>query len=355
MSFTPDYANLQKSAYNKKIKRIPLYDHIISAKVMGEIMGCGDFTSLFGQGKEGKREYLKRSIDFCLMTGYDCIPFECSTGSVMPGSGSLGGHKDGIIKTREDFEKYPWKEIPDMFFNAYDETYTLLGELLPDGMKAVGGPGNGVFECVQDITGYMDLCYIREDDPELYRDLFFAVGDMMSAIWSRFMKKYGDIYAVCRFGDDLGFKSTTLIAADDIRELVIPQYKRIIDTVHSYNKPFLLHSCGCIFNVMDDIINVAGIDAKHSNEDVIAPFTDWVERYGKKIGNFGGVDTDVLSQESPEQIKRYVFEILEKLDAMDDCGGIAIGCGNSIPDYIPASGFMAMNEAVREYRGDFAK
>ncbi|MDR1030283.1 MAG: hypothetical protein LBL76_05370 [Treponema sp.] len=46
-------------------------------------------------------------------------------------------------------------------------------------------------------------------------------------------------------------------------------------------KPFLLHSCGCIFKVMDDLI-AARIDAKHSNEDAIAP-------YGRRIGNFGGL------------------------------------------------------------------
>ncbi len=28
---------------------------------------------------------------------------------------------------------------------------------------------------------------------------------------------------------------------------------------------FLLHSCGCIFEVMEDIL-ATGIDAKHSNE-----------------------------------------------------------------------------------------
>jgi uroporphyrinogen decarboxylase len=41
---------------------------------------------------------------------------------------------------------------------------------------------------------------------------------------------------------------------------------------------------------MDDIIEVAKIDAKHSNEDDIAPFSEWVDRYGDRIGNFGGVE-----------------------------------------------------------------
>ena len=27
-------------------------------------------------------------------------------------------------------------------------------------MKAIGGPGNGIFECVQDVVGYTNLCYL---------------------------------------------------------------------------------------------------------------------------------------------------------------------------------------------------
>ena len=77
------------------------------------------------------------------------------------------------------------------------------------------------------------------DDPELYRDMFFKIGESNLKIWNRFLKEYGDIYCVCRFGDDLGFKSNTLIPTDDIRTLIIPQYKKIIDAVHSAGKPFL--------------------------------------------------------------------------------------------------------------------
>ena len=38
---------------------------------------------------------------------------------------------------------------------------------------------------------------------------------------------------------------------------------------------------------MDDVIAL-GIDAKHSNEDVIAPFERWIELYGDRIGLLGG-------------------------------------------------------------------
>ena len=70
---------------------------------------------------------------------------------------------------------------------------------------------------------------------------------------------------------------------------ILPQYKRVIDQVHLSGKKFLLHSCGNIFPLMEDILNL-GIDAKHSNEDQIAPFRVWIDKYSQRIGLFGGFD-----------------------------------------------------------------
>jgi uroporphyrinogen decarboxylase len=345
--FKPDYNHILNAARNIEAKRLPLYEHLISDKIMEQILGKQFSQYLTGTEAE-VGEYFKNYCEFFRVMGYDSVMFEACIGPAMPGSGSLGGHKDGEIKTREDFEKYPWDEVPELFFKKYSTQFKKLRENMPEGMKAVGGAGNGIFECVQDIVGYMGLCYISVDDPELYRDLFKKVGDTNTKIWEGFLKEFGDIYCVCRFGDDLGFKSTTLISADDIRENVIPQYKRIINLVHLYNKPFLLHSCGCIFDIMEDLI-AAGIDAKHSNEDQIAPFPVWVEKYGDRIGNFGGIDTDSVCRLNKQEMKEYIHNVLKQCVGH---GGFAFSSGNSIPDYVPIEGYVNMIEIIREYRGD---
>ncbi|HBE76302.1 MAG TPA: hypothetical protein DDW65_00745, partial [Firmicutes bacterium] len=341
--FTPDYTNVVKAAKNITPPRIPLYEHHISEAVMEEILGV-PFAHLLNEGENGKREYFRNFSRFFKEMGYDTVSMERGIAGIMPGSGALTAHKPGVIKTRADFEQYPWDEVPDLFFTSYADDFRILGEEMPAGMKAIGGPGYGIFESVQDIVSYTELCYISADDPELYADLFKTVGDVFVKIWSEFLRRYADTYCVCRFGDDLGFKSATLIPPAAIRKHIIPQHKRVIDLVHSYGKPFLLHSCGKIFDIMDDMINVAGIDAKHSNEDQIAPFSEWVDRYGDRIGNFGGIDTDHLCSKSPQEIKKIVKDVYEYSKTK---GGFAIGSGNSIPNYVPAEGYLAMVEAVR--------
>lgn len=280
--------------------------------------------------------------------GYDFFNYDLNIGGAMPNSGALGGHVDPAIKTRDDFNKYPWEDIPDIYFEKYGEYFEALKDTNVD-MMAFGGPGNGIFECVQELTGYEGLCYIKADDEELYADMFCKIGETNYKIWERFLSKYSDCYCAFRFGDDLGFRSSSLISAEDINVHVIPQYKKIVDLIHTTKKPFLWHSCGNIFNVMDDVINKVGIDAKHSNEDEIAPFWVWVERYGDRIGNFGGIDTDAVCRLPIPVMRDYITEVVSKSKGH---GGFAFGSGNSIPDYVPVENYIAMNEIIRELRGE---
>ncbi len=347
--FTPDYTNIVKVANNIWVDRIPLYEHVIGENVIKCATGCTPFALMNSDDDAESVEGFRQYWNFWKTMGYDTASYEFCSGSAFFGSGALGGHVKGAISDRADFERYPWDEVEEKFFSLYHRQMVNFAKAVPEGMKAIGGVGNGIFEAVQDIVGYMDLCYIKADDEELYYDIFKAVSDVQYKIWTRFMKEYSDVFCLLRFGDDLGFDTATLISTQDIKKAVIPHYRKITDLVHSYNKPFLLHSCGNLFNVFDDIITDANINAKHSNEDKIAHFSVWVDRYGDRIGNFGGIDTDVLCRYDRAYIREYVLDSLSRVKGK---GGIAFSSGNSIPDYVPFEGYLAMVETVREWRND---
>lgn len=348
MGFEPDYTHILNVARNIQPQRIPLYEHAINEPFIDKVINK-NITELMQGTQSDKKEYMNYYVNFFKDMGYDTISFERCITSILPDGGALGGHKKGIIQSRQDFEKYPWGGIKEEFFREFSEDFEVLREGMPEGMKAIGGVGNGVFECVQDLVGYTDLCLMSFDNPELFRDLFLKVGDIILDVWDEFLKRFGDIYCVCRFGDDLGFKDATLISPNAIRTHIIPEYKKVVERVHAYHKPFLLHSCGNIFSIMDDLLDVVQIDAKHSNEDVIAPFSVWVDRYGDRIGNFGGVDVGLLCQASEQEIKAYVKDVIKYARGHK---GFALGSGNSIPEYIPVEGYLAMIEAAREVRGE---
>lgn len=345
--FLPDYQNLVRAATNHRTGHTPLYEHNISPYVMEQVLGK-EFRSLVAGDTADLREYFRHFCGFFREMGYDTVSFEGCITPVLVGGGSLGQHKPPTIKDRDDFEKYPWEEILPRYQAKYGPQFAAVRETLPLGMKIVGGVGNGIFEVVQDLVSYTELCYISSDDPELYEDIFKKVGALNLSVWQWFLKEYGDICAVARFGDDLGYKSGTLLSPKDTKKHILPQYKPIIDEAHRYHKPFLLHSCGCIFDVMEDIIAL-GVDAKHSNEDQIAPFPEWPERYGDRIAFFGGIDTDAVCRLSPQELRSYIYSVC---DMCVPFSGFAFGSGNSIPDYVPAENYTRMVEIFREYRGE---
>ena len=257
------------------------------------------------------------------------------------------GGMAGPIQTRDDFNKYPFKELPKIFWETYTPHLEAIRSTLPPGMKAFGGCGYGIFESAQDLVGFEQLCLMQFMDPNLFRDIFKKIGDLYSILWTKMVKDYSDIFVFFRMGDDLGHKSSTMLSPGTIKEQILPQYKRVIDIVHKGGKKFLLHSCGNIFSIMDDIIET-GIDAKHSNEDQIAPFDSWITEYNDRIGLFGGIDLNTLILNDYDEVKRIVKE--EGLRYRNMAKGYGLGSGNSIPDYVPVESFFAMVEAAQEIR-----
>ncbi len=345
-TFEPDYRYMLQVMANGKPARMPVYEHIIDPVVMEKILDVS-FAELIDGDEKDRNEFFKHYCRFFKEMTYDTVSFEMLIVDLLPGHGAIFGGCAGPIQNRSDFEAYSWEDIPRLFREKSVPCFDALRNNIPDGMKALGGVGNGVFEISEDLVGYEYLSYMMLDDPELFRDLYVKIGDLILEIRHNFLEDYNDLFAICRMGDDLGFKTSTLISPENIREHIIPQYKRIAGQVKSFGIPFLWHSCGNIFDVMDDVI-ATGINAKHSNEDAVAPFDTWIERYNDRIALLGGIDVDILCRETPENVFDIVYERGKRF--RDTAKGYALGSGNSIPDYIPPETYLAMIEAAKKIR-----
>lgn len=343
-SFEPDYTNVRKVLYNERPERLPLYEHNIDLPFIEKFIGE---EIPFGDKPEDFDEHYRKVTGFWKNNEYDAFSYEALVCEVFPGHGAIKGGMKGPIQNRADFERFPWDEIPTIFWKKYTPHFEAIRKVMPPGMKAYGGCGYGIFEASEDLVGFEYLCLMQYEDPELFADLYQKIGDLYITLWTELNQKYNDIFAFYRMGDDLGFKTSTLLEPETIRKFILPQYKRVIDLIHSNDKKFLLHSCGYIFGIMDDIINL-GIDAKHSNEDQIAPFEKWIELYNDRIGLFGGFDLNLLILNKYDDIYREVLEKGTKFRSMTK--GYGLGSGNSIPGYIPVEGFQAMVDAVKEIR-----
>jgi len=219
---------------------------------------------------------------------------------------------------------------------------TEAGKDLPEGMKfVIYGPG-GVLENAISLVGYDNLCVMIFEEPELAKNIFDAVGSRLVSYYEQFIEN--DLVCAIISNDDWGFKTQTMLSPADMRKYVFPWHKKIAEVAHKHGKPVALHSCGYLEEVMEDVIEDMKFDAKHSFEDTILPIEDSYEKYKGRIALLGGIDVDFVCRASPEEISKRSREMLERTAKY---GGYALGTGNSVPEYVPQSGYFAMVDVIR--------
>ncbi|MFQ3548321.1 MAG: uroporphyrinogen decarboxylase family protein [Armatimonadota bacterium] len=338
---TPDYRRLTEVLTGKKADRIPIYEFFSDPNIQMEAI---DNNNLPDPSNLGNDEELNTLIRNQYYLGYDYLPanvdlnFSGLTGlQSMDSEGNIRYFLDeqhNAITSREDMEKYPWPKPEDLSYHRIE----YCSKYAPEGMKVVANLGGGLFEWGTWLMGTENFCLKIYEDPDFIKDFLKRVNDQQVAAASE-SAKHEDVIAVI-LGDDLGFKTQTFLPPAILKEYIFPGLKRVCDAVHNEGKPFILHSCGYLNDVMDDLIDFVGIDAKHSYEDVITPVTKAKELWGDRIALLGGVDVDFLCRADESSLRAYVRNIMEK------CGdkGFALGSGNSIANYVPPKSLRIMNE-----------
>jgi uroporphyrinogen decarboxylase len=147
-------------------------------------------------------------------------------------------------------------------------------------------------------------------------------------------------------GDDMGFKTSTLISPQHLRQYILPWHRRCAELAHKHGKFYILHSCGNLKTIMSDLTDDVGIDAKHSFEDVIQPVEEFHQQWSGKVAAIGGVDMDLLARGTEENVACRIRQILE---TCAPAGGYAAGSGNTIANYVPIENYLAMIEAVNKF------
>ncbi len=242
--------------------------------------------------------------------------------------------KRGVITSWEDFKKYPWPSLEKLDLWPFE----FVSKNLPHGMGIFASFSPGVLEVLSnELFGIEAFSYLLQDNPALVEATTNKVGEL---IYGAYKKIIGLDNLVGFFqGDDMGFKTATLLSPEKLRKYILPWHKRFAKLAHDNKLLYIFHSCGCLDSIMEDLIEDVKIDAKHSFEDTIMPVKEFKKKYGDRIAVLGGVDMDKLWRLKKRELRRYVRDIL------DECmsgGGYALGSGNSITNYVPIKNYLIM-------------
>jgi uroporphyrinogen decarboxylase len=321
---------------------LPFYEHVASLAFISSRMET-DVSKLKGKA------YWQCYVDFWLSMGFDCIPMEIPLNVKLPpprnpvqkkGAMSHGSEAGACIFSLEDMQKVKWPpEDAPIDFTPFE----IVAEMLPRGVKIVGGVRGGPFEfATQALLGVEGLAFALVDQPELVESIF----NILNTLYTSAVRKLAEMDAIgaCRQGDDLGFKTSTFLPPALLRKYIFPIYKNMVEASHLHNKPFILHSCGNLKEVYEDIIQ-CGFDAKHSFEDTIMPVRDFKQKYGARITPLGGLDVDVICRYGERELREYTRRCIA--ECFYD-GYWALGTGNSLTPYMPVENYLCvLDEGVK--------
>lgn len=327
----PDFNNLLRVLNHQVPERPTLFEFFLNAPLNKKLAGPA-FTE--DPAMVAQMRLLMASFG---AAGYDYATVRGSTLGFPAGErhrgDSISMNEGAVIHDRASFEAYPWPDPDKLDYSSLEA----VRPYLPKGMKLiVCGPG-GVLENVMSLVGYEATCYLTLDDPKLAAEIFAAVGSRLVRHY-QIVGRYDTVGAMIS-NDDWGFKSQPMLSPDGMREFVFPWHRKIVQAIHDAGRPAILHSCGNLETIMDEVIDDLKYDGKHSYEDAILPVEQVYDKYHERIAVLGGIDLDFIVRSTPAQVRERSLAMLKR---SAKGGSYGLGTGNSVPEYVPQANYFAM-------------
>jgi uroporphyrinogen decarboxylase len=355
----PDFAEFERVLKGEQgPRRVHLVELLIDEEVLQAITERCLGEAWVPLAAETKEPYFEQLVTLYYRLGYDYVPVAQwppnwinhpppkrrrteDTAELSRGQREWVEESGGLISSWEEFEQFPWDKIePDL------SCCELAARNLPEGMKIVVST-NFSEHIFHGLLGIESLSYMMYDEPELVTQVFSRWGQKVYDFYEAVvgMEQVGAIFHC----DDLGFKTSTLISPDALRQHVFPWHKKYAALAHQHGGMFWFHSCGNLYRsgVIEDIIEDVQIDAFHSFQDVVLPVADFKARYGDRVATLGGADVDKMARMDEASLREYIRGILERCTPG---GRFALGTGNSVANYIPVRNYRIMLEEGRRWQ-----
>lgn len=356
----PDFANLRRALVCEgEPKRVPLFEGTVAEEIKSRFLG---------KPATG----LETEVEFFMKAGYDFVPLTIGLRQTMRGEMSgVMGTKDiqtdilkpveaaynpfsdtpktrmwaeegsGVIVDQRTFDDFPWPD-PESF--SY-QTVERLGSLLPPEAKAIVNVGY-VFMASWMLMGLERFCLAIAESSPLVHQLIDRVGSIQLRV-VEILLQYDCVGAI-RMPDDLAHTGGLVVRPEVLRKHIFPWDKRIGDLVHRKGLPYLYHSDGRLYEVLDDLV-ACGFNALHPCEPASMDIAWLKTKYGGRLCLCGNINLDsTLTLGTPDDVRQ---EVKERLATIAPGGGYCCGASNSVPEYVPYENYIAMIDTVKQYGG----
>jgi uroporphyrinogen decarboxylase len=157
-----------------------------------------------------------------------------------------------------------------------------------------------------DLTLYESLLL----DPDWIHDYCRTYTDLYIEAFRIMIEEAGMPDGVWIF-EDLGYKDSLFCSPQTFKELIFPYFTEVVEFLHSYDLPVVLHTCGFTEPALPLIVE-AGFDGLHPME--VKAGNDPLriaDGYGDRLTLIGGLDARILESGDRNLIRSGVTDLIE--------------------------------------------
>ena len=207
-----------------------------------------------------------------------------------------------------------WDDLPDYTPPDYDlpERYEDMRERFrenPDKFRIGGLPGFP-FNIARKMRRLDNFLVDVVAEPERVRELLALVEEQLHHA----IRRYAEVGADgIMFPEDWGTQDRLLVSPRTFKDLFKPGFERLCATAHENGLFVLMHSCGYIYEAMDDMIE-AGIDCFQFDQPTIYGIERLAEEFGDRVSFWCPVDIQhTLQTRDREAIEADARKMVELL------------------------------------------
>ena len=241
-----------------------------------------------------------------------------------------------------DVELFPWPD-PALYLDG-KESRRLARSVDPSYVR-MGVMWSAHFQDACAAFGMEKALMVMLMNPELFVAVIDRITDFYLKANELFYEATKGYLDAVLIGNDFGSQCGLMVDPESLRAYVFPGTKKLIDQAKSYGLKVIHHSCGSIFPIIDDLVDL-GVDAIHPiqalAQDMDAP--NLKAHFEGKTAFCGGVDAQhLLVNGTPEQVTQKVKELKQLFPT----GLIISPSHEAILKDIPPANIKALFDALK--------
>lgn len=246
------------------------------------------------------------------------------------------GNVKHFVLTEPVLNKYVF---PDPLDKRFFEDIPLKIKKYPDRFR-VFCIGFSLFERAWTMRGMENILMDFYLNPEFAKKLLSSIADY-NITQVREALKY-DIDAVY-FGDDWGMQNGLIMGYDCWKEFIFPELKRMYAVVKDSGKFVVLHSCGAVSELFDDLIEI-GLDCFNPFQPEVMDVREMMSKYHKKLSFWGGLS---MQKTLPLGSRQDVVDESQLLLKLGNQGGYIFSPSHAVEGDTPVENILAFIETAK--------